>query len=110
MSFDAPEYTFDITGTGTVRLLEAIRETGIKPRLYQASSSEMFGMMREVLQTERTPFYPRIIRRSKPRENGRSGENDGRALSSSKDSPYARTGSRDQTERGSVRHCRPVTK
>jgi len=59
VSFDSPEYTTDITATGTVRLLEAIRETGIKPRFYQASSSEMFGKVQEVPQTERTPFYPR---------------------------------------------------
>lgn len=59
VSFDSPEYTTDITATGTVRLLEAIRETGIKPRFYQASSSEMFGLVREVPQTETTPFYPR---------------------------------------------------
>jgi GDPmannose 4,6-dehydratase len=59
VSFDSPEYTGDITGTGTVRLLEAIRETGISPRFYQASSSEMFGMVQEVPQTEKTPFYPR---------------------------------------------------
>jgi GDPmannose 4,6-dehydratase len=59
VSFDSPEYTTDITATGTVRLLEAIRETGIQPRFYQASSSEMFGMVREVPQTETTPFYPR---------------------------------------------------
>ncbi len=59
VSFDSPEYTTDITGTGTIRLLEAIRETGIRPRFYQASSSEMYGMVREVPQTEKTPFYPR---------------------------------------------------
>jgi GDPmannose 4,6-dehydratase len=59
VSFDCPEYTTDVTGTGTVRLLEAIRETGIKPRFYQASSSEMYGKVREVPQTENTPFYPR---------------------------------------------------
>src|SRR5206468_2615353 len=59
VSFDCPEYTTDITGSGTVRLLEAIRETGIKPRFYQASSSEMFGKVQEIPQTERTPFYPR---------------------------------------------------
>jgi GDPmannose 4,6-dehydratase len=59
VSFDCSEYTTDITGTGTVRLLEAIRETGIKPRFYQASSSEMYGKVQEVPQTERTPFYPR---------------------------------------------------
>ncbi len=59
VSFDAPEYTADIVGTGTVRLLEAIREAGIKPRFYQASSSEMYGKVLEVPQTEMTPFYPR---------------------------------------------------
>ena len=59
VSFDSPEYTTDIGATGTVRLLEAIRETGIRPRFYQASSSEMYGQVQEVPQTERTPFYPR---------------------------------------------------
>jgi GDPmannose 4,6-dehydratase len=59
VSFDSPEYTSDITAIGTIRLLEAIRESGIKPRFYQASSSEMYGQVREVPQTEKTPFYPR---------------------------------------------------
>src|SRR5437899_4215135 len=59
VSFDSPEYTSDITATGPVRLLEAIRETGIRPRFYQASSREMFRMVRGTPQTERTPFYPR---------------------------------------------------
>jgi GDPmannose 4,6-dehydratase len=59
VSFDNPEYTADVNATGTVRLLEAIRESGIKPRFYQASSSEMYGLVREVPQTEKTPFYPR---------------------------------------------------
>ena len=59
VSFDSPEYTADITATGTVRLLEAIRETGLKPRFYQASSSEMYGLVQEVPQKETTPFYPR---------------------------------------------------
>lgn len=59
VSFDSPEYTTDITATGAVRLLEAIRETGLKPRFYQASSSEMYGKAQEVPQTEKTPFYPR---------------------------------------------------
>jgi len=59
VSFDAPEYTTDVTGTGTIRLLEAIRESGIQPRFYQASSSEMFGKVQEVPQKETTPFYPR---------------------------------------------------
>ncbi len=58
-SFDIPEYTGDVTGLGTVRLLEAIREIGIRPRFYQASSSELYGLVREVPQTETTPFYPR---------------------------------------------------
>jgi GDPmannose 4,6-dehydratase len=59
VSFDSPEYTGDITATGAVRLLEAIRETGVKPRYYQASSSEMFGKVQAVPQNEETPFYPR---------------------------------------------------
>ena len=59
VSFDTPEYTADVTATGTVRLLEAIRESGMRPRFYQASSSEMFGKVQEVPQTESTPFYPR---------------------------------------------------
>jgi len=59
VSFDSPEYTADITATGTVRLLEAVRQTGLKTRFYQASSSEMFGLVRETPQTEKTPFYPR---------------------------------------------------
>ncbi|MBI5020659.1 MAG: GDP-mannose 4,6-dehydratase [Ignavibacteriales bacterium] len=59
VSFDIPEYTGDVTALGTVRILEAIRETGIKTKFYQASSSEMFGMVREVPQKETTPFYPR---------------------------------------------------
>lgn len=59
VSFDSPEYTTDITATGTVRLLEAIRESGGKTRFYQASSSEMFGLVQEVPQRETTPFYPR---------------------------------------------------
>ncbi len=59
VSFDIPEYTTDITATGTIRLLEAIREVGIKPRFYQASSSEMYGLVQQIPQTETTPFYPR---------------------------------------------------
>jgi GDPmannose 4,6-dehydratase len=59
VSFDSPEYTTDITATGTVRLLEALRVTGLHPRFYQASSSEMYGKVRESPQTETTPFYPR---------------------------------------------------
>ena len=59
VSFDSPEYTCDITATGVVRLLEAIRETGMNPRFYQASSSEMYGKVQDVPQRETTPFYPR---------------------------------------------------
>jgi GDPmannose 4,6-dehydratase len=59
VSFDVPEYTAEVTGLGTVRILEAIRETGIKPKFYQASSSELYGKVLETPQTERTPFYPR---------------------------------------------------
>ena len=59
VSFDIPEYTADVTGIGTIRILEAVREAGVKPRFYQASSSEMFGKVQEVPQTEKTPFWPR---------------------------------------------------
>jgi GDPmannose 4,6-dehydratase len=59
VSFDGPEYTTDITATGAVRLLEAIRETGVQTKFYQASSSEMFGKAVEIPQRETTPFYPR---------------------------------------------------
>ena len=59
VSFDVPEYTSEVTGLGTVRILEAIREVGIRPKFYQASSSEVFGLARDVPQSEMTPFYPR---------------------------------------------------
>ena len=59
VSFDVPEYTGEVSGLGAVRLLEAIRDTGIRPRFYQASSSELFGKVHEVPQTETTPFHPR---------------------------------------------------
>ena len=59
VSFDVPEYTGDVTAIGTVRLLEAIHETGVKTKFYQASSSEMYGMVQETPQKETTPFYPR---------------------------------------------------
>ncbi len=59
VSFDIPEYTGDVTALGTVRILEAIRETGLKTKFYQASSSEMYGKVQEVPQRETTPFYPR---------------------------------------------------
>jgi GDPmannose 4,6-dehydratase len=59
VSFDVPEYTGEVAGMGTIRLLESIRETGINPKFYQASSSEMFGLAQEIPQKETTPFYPR---------------------------------------------------
>jgi GDPmannose 4,6-dehydratase len=59
VSFDSPEYTTDVTATGAIRLLEAIRENGVKTKFYQASSSEMFGLVQQVPQCETTPFYPR---------------------------------------------------
>lgn len=59
VSFDIPEYTGEISGMGTQRLLEAIRRTGCKARFYQASSSEMFGKVAEIPQKETTPFHPR---------------------------------------------------
>jgi len=61
VSFDVPEYTGDVDGLGTLRILEAIREAGLvkKVRFYQASSSEMFGKVQQVPQTEQTPFWPR---------------------------------------------------
>jgi GDPmannose 4,6-dehydratase len=61
VSFDVPEYTGDIVGLGTLRLLEAIRESGLgkSVRFYQASSSEMYGKVQEIPQKETTPFWPR---------------------------------------------------
>jgi GDPmannose 4,6-dehydratase len=59
VSFDIPEYTGDVTALSTIRILEAIRETGVKAKFYQASSSEMFGKVSEIPQRETTPFYPR---------------------------------------------------
>ncbi|MEY2438669.1 MAG: GDPmannose 4,6-dehydratase [Verrucomicrobiota bacterium] len=59
VSFDIPEYTSDVTGVGTIRILEAIREVGLRSRFYQASSSEMFGKAQSVPQLETTPFWPR---------------------------------------------------
>jgi GDPmannose 4,6-dehydratase len=59
VSFDIPEYTGDVTALGTTRILEAIRETGVRTRFYQASSSEMYGKAQEVPQRETTPFRPR---------------------------------------------------
>ncbi len=59
VSFDAPEFTGDVDGLGTLRLLEAIRLTNSKARFYQASTSELYGLVQEVPQRETTPFYPR---------------------------------------------------
>lgn len=59
VSFEMPEFTANVTGLGTLRLLDAIRDTGIRTKFYQAGSSEMYGKVQEVPQTERTPFYPR---------------------------------------------------
>jgi GDPmannose 4,6-dehydratase len=61
VSFEAPEYTADVDGMGTLRLLEAIRFLGLgeKTRFYQASTSELFGLVQETPQSETTPFYPR---------------------------------------------------
>jgi GDPmannose 4,6-dehydratase len=59
VSFDIPEYTNDSGALGTLRMLDAIREEGVAARFYQASSSEMFGKVHEVPQTEETPFHPR---------------------------------------------------
>ena len=61
VSFDTPEYTANADGLGTLRILEAVRLLGLtqKTRIYQASTSELFGMVQETPQTERTPFYPR---------------------------------------------------
>ena len=59
VSFELPEYTGEVTALGTIRLLEAIRKTGVAARFYQASSSEMFGKALETPQKETTPFHPR---------------------------------------------------
>jgi GDPmannose 4,6-dehydratase len=59
VSFEMPEYTTDVTALGVLRLLDAVRELGLPCRVYQAGSSEMFGLVQETPQTERTPFHPR---------------------------------------------------
>jgi GDPmannose 4,6-dehydratase len=59
VSFEVPEYTAETDAIGTLRILDAIRETGVHTRFYQASSSELFGKALEIPQTEKTPFYPR---------------------------------------------------
>jgi GDPmannose 4,6-dehydratase len=61
VSFEVPEYTAEVDGVGTLRFLDAIKETGLekRARFYQASTSELYGLVQEVPQTEKTPFYPR---------------------------------------------------
>jgi len=59
VSFEVPEYTAEVDGVGTLRFLDAIRETGLKTKFYQASTSELYGLVQEIPQTEKTPFYPR---------------------------------------------------
>ena len=59
VSFEMPEYTADVTAAGVLRLLDAVRDVGLQARVYQAGSSEMFGLVQETPQTEKTPFYPR---------------------------------------------------
>jgi GDPmannose 4,6-dehydratase len=59
VSFDNPEYTADVTGLGTLRILDAIKDSGFKTKFYQASTSELFGLVRETPQKETTPFHPR---------------------------------------------------
>jgi GDPmannose 4,6-dehydratase len=59
VSFEVPEYTAQVTGLGTLRLLDAIKESGVETKFYQASTSELYGNVQETPQTEETPFYPR---------------------------------------------------
>ncbi len=59
VSFEVPEYTAEVDGVGTLRFLDAIKETGIDTKFYQASTSELYGKVQEIPQTEKTPFYPR---------------------------------------------------
>ncbi|NLD98903.1 MAG: GDP-mannose 4,6-dehydratase, partial [Fibrobacter sp.] len=59
VSFDVPEYTADVDATGTLRILDSIKDTGLTTRFYQASTSELYGKVQEVPQRETTPFYPR---------------------------------------------------
>ncbi|TGM37647.1 GDP-mannose 4,6-dehydratase [Leptospira biflexa] len=59
VSFEVPEYTAEVDAVGTLRILDAIKQTGISSRFYQASTSELYGLVQEVPQTEKTPFYPR---------------------------------------------------
>ena len=59
VSFEVPEYTAEVDAVGTLRFLDAIRETGLKTKFYQASTSELYGKVQEIPQNEKTPFYPR---------------------------------------------------
>ena len=59
VSFEVPEYTADVDGLGTLRFLDAIKETKVNTRFYQASTSELYGKVQEIPQKETTPFYPR---------------------------------------------------
>ncbi|NCN10786.1 MAG: GDP-mannose 4,6-dehydratase [Leptospira sp.] len=59
VSFEVPEYTAEVDAVGTLRILDAIKQTGVKARFYQASTSELYGLVQEIPQTEKTPFYPR---------------------------------------------------
>ena len=59
VSFEVPEYTAEVDGIGTLRFLDAIKDTGISTKFYQASTSELYGKVQEIPQTEKTPFYPR---------------------------------------------------
>jgi hypothetical protein len=63
VSFEVPEYTAETDAVGTLRLLDAIKDSGVKTRFYQASTSELFGKVQQVPQSERTPFYPRSLMR-----------------------------------------------
>jgi GDPmannose 4,6-dehydratase len=59
VSFEVPEYTAEVDAIGTLRFLDAIKDTGLKTKFYQASTSELYGLVQEVPQNEKTPFYPR---------------------------------------------------
>ena len=61
VSFEVPEYTAEVDGIGTLRFLDAIKEMGLKTKFYQASTSELYGKVQEIPQTENTPFYPRSL-------------------------------------------------
>ena len=59
VSFEVPEYTAEVDAVGTLRFLDAIKEVGLNIRFYQASTSDLFGKVREITQSETTPFYPK---------------------------------------------------